>query len=487
MNSKQRGALIIHTLVFGAVGLILVGALSSWGAVNIRAARQFSDRERAFQIAEAGIEYYRWHLAHAPQDFQDGTGGPGPYTHDFEDRDGQKIGTFTLTIDPPTLGSTIVTVVSEGRLDSAPTLTRKVEARLAIPSIAKYAFLANSDMRFGEGTEVFGPVHSNQGIRFDGIAHNVVTSSRSDYDDPDHTGANEFGVHTHVNPPPSSGTNDSFRAAEAPPSSPVPVRPDIFEAGREFPVPAVDFNGITSTLATIKAAAQNGGRYLGPSGAHGYKIVLKTNDTMTVTKVQSLAGPNNNKCDNVQSQPGWGPWSPQRETNIGTYSIPANGAVFIEDNVWVEGKINTARLTIAASRFPDNPSNIATNAHIIINNDLQYTNYDGRDVIGLIAQGNVNVGMISDEDLQIDAAVVAKNGRVGRYYYDGRWCSVHAEKDSLDFFGMIATNQRYGFAYSDGNGYQERTIAYDGNLLYAPPPFFPLTSDQYQVISWREL
>ncbi|MDQ5893346.1 MAG: hypothetical protein QG640_358, partial [Patescibacteria group bacterium] len=32
-----------------------------------------------------------------------------------------------------------------------------------------------------------------------------------------------------------------------------------------------------------------------------------------------------------------------------------------------------------------------------------------------------------------------------------------------------------------------RNIIYDGNLLYAPPPSFPLTSDQYTTLSWEEI
>ena len=52
---------------------------------------------------------------------------------------------------------------------------------------------------------------------------------------------------------------------------------------------------------------------------------------------------------------------------------------------------------------------------------------------------------------------------------------------------MIVTDQRYGFAYTDGTGYQTRNIIYDANLLYSPPPSFPLTSDQYQTISWEEV
>jgi hypothetical protein len=88
--------------------------------------------------------------------------------------------------------------------------------------------------------------------------------------------------------------------------------------------------------------------------------------------------------------------------------------IFLDDNVWVNGAINTARLTIAAGRFPDDST---TRRSITINNDLTYTNYDGTDTIGLIAQKNINVGLFSEDDLRIDAAIIAQNGRAGRYYY----------------------------------------------------------------------
>ncbi|KKW26139.1 MAG: hypothetical protein UY69_C0034G0005 [Parcubacteria group bacterium GW2011_GWF1_52_5] len=167
----QRGYLIIHTIVYGAIALILITGLANWGSVNIRAGRDAALREQAFQIAEAGIEYYRWHLAHASTDYQDGTGAPGPYVHEYRDATGAVIGTFTLTITPPPVGSTLVIVVSEGVVTANPSITRRIEAKFAIPSIAKFAFVANSKMRFGAGTEVFGPIHSNDGIRFDGLAH----------------------------------------------------------------------------------------------------------------------------------------------------------------------------------------------------------------------------------------------------------------------------------------------------------------------------
>jgi len=122
---------------------------------------------------------------------------------------------------------------------------------------------------------------------------------------------------------------------------------------------------------------------------------------------------------------------------------------------------------------------------------LTYTNFNGQDVIGLISQGNINVGFQSLDTLTIDAALVAQNGRVGRYYYSSSCTSpadsnypgssanrYYYNRTTLNLLGMIATNQRYGFAYSDNTGYINRNISYDGNLLYGPPPSFPLASSQ---------
>lgn len=477
----------MQVLVFASIAILMMGALIGWAGVNIKASRQSLDRERAIELAEAGIDYYRWHLAHAPTDYQDGTGLPGPYIHQVFDKNGNIIGEYSLEITPPQTGSTRVRIESSGKPASLNS-SRTIRAEMAIPSLAKFAVVANDNMRFGIGTEVFGPIHSNKGVRFDGFAHNIVTSAVSSYNDPDHTAGYEFGVHTHRDEPPAQGSvTDSFRPKEAPPRS-VPARPDVFEAGRAFPVPAVDFTGITLDLAQIKTGAQASGLYLAPSGYQGYQITLKTDDTFDVYRVTSQTSPPSN-CTNYLNQTGWGTWSVNNKTFIANYPIPANGLIFVEDNVWVEGAINSARITIAAGRFPDSPSN---RPNIIVNNDLLYTNYDGNDVVGLISQGHFHVGMVSENDLRIDAALVAQNGRAGRFYYrapSGQQtrCGPYHQRSVITLYGIIVTNLRYGFAYTDGNGYQTRNIIYDVNLLYSPPPSFPLTSDQYEILSWEEV
>ncbi|KKS77395.1 MAG: hypothetical protein UV64_C0027G0006 [Parcubacteria group bacterium GW2011_GWC1_43_11b] len=471
---SNSGYLLISALVFGSIGILMISALTGWLITNWKAVTQLSDKEKAFQIAEAGIEYYRWHLAHDGQDFQDGTMTTGPYVHDFYDQDGNLLGTYELTITTSTSSSPVVTVLSRGHVASS-TVSRAIEVKLSRPSLANYALVVNSNVRFGEGTETFGPIHSNGGIRFDGLAHNIVTSAKEKYDDPDHEGGDEFGVHTHLT------------TVDPVPPALVPERTDVFEIGRYFPVPAIDFAGFTADMANIKTASQSSGRYFGPSGQSGYNVILKTDRTFDLEKIDSIDSPGGG-CQNDLNQEGWGTWSIKKSTLVGNYPIPANGLIFLEDDVWVEGQINNYRVTIVAATFPETA---LTAKSITVNKNLLYTNYDGRDATALFAQKNINIGENSENVIRLDATLIAKNGRVGRYYY-GPSCGTHNRQD-ITVYGMIATNQRYGFAYVDNltgelkSGYANRYIIYDGNLLYNPPPYLPLATDNYQVISWREL
>ena len=107
--------------------------------ISIKAGRIAFNREQAFQAPEAGIDYYRWHLAHAPSDYQDGTGVAGPYVHAVKDRSGNTVGQFSLDITAPILGSTLVKIKSTGSSSLDPSYIRKIESQVAKPSIAKYS------------------------------------------------------------------------------------------------------------------------------------------------------------------------------------------------------------------------------------------------------------------------------------------------------------------------------------------------------------
>ena len=469
----NSGELSLQVLILGTVAIVMIVGFISWANSYVMSVGRDVNKSQAFAIAEAGIEYYRWHLAHAPLDFQDGTTGSGPYIHPFLDKTNNRLGQFELVITPPVTGSTIVTIQSTGKVDADPTVSKVIKIKMGLPSFARYSVAANADIRFGAGTQVYGQLHSNGGIRFDGVAYNVVTSAKTNYDDPDHSGGNEFGVHTHTTP------------TDPLPPAAVPVRSDVFKAGRQFPVPAIDFNGITSDLANLKTAAQSGGYYRGASGGLGYEIILKNTDQFDIYRVNTVnnlsTGCRNNS---YSSEAGWGSWTVNSRTLLSSnVAFPTNGIMFIEDNLWISGQIATARLNIGVGRFPVSPS---TYASVTVNSDLTFTNYDGQDVLGIISQNNVNVGLSSEDDLKIEGAIIAQNGRVGRYHYASQ-CGTGYTRTKISLYGMIATNQRYGWAWTDGTGYQTRVITYDGNLLYGPPPSFPITASQYDIISWDEI
>jgi len=479
MHMARQGQLSIQVLIFSAVATILVGAFSAWAFSLLRISVRSLNKVQAFSIAEAGIEYYRWHLAHAPNDFEDGTGAPGPYVHTYYDKESNVIGMYTLDITPPPAGSSMVKIRSTGKVFADDSISKIIEVQFDIPSLASFAVVGNNGITIPASTTVYGRLHSNGGIRFDGIAHNLITSAASSYNDPSHGGSDlEFGVHTHVLP------------VDPIPPAQVPTRSDVFLAGRQFPVPAVDFQGITGDLATLKSIAQGGGHYVASSTTKlGYHIVLKINDTFDLYRVDDLVKKPPG-CNDIVGQDQWGTWSIDDETSLGNYPFPANGIIFVEDHVWVDGIIENARITIATGAFPENPT---TYKSIVVNNDLRYTYYDGRDAIGLIAQNNITVGLISEDDLRIDGAMVAKNGRFGRYYYRPKQtqgnggCQPYHVRTLITTYGMIASNNDLQFSYSDITGYLTRVFIYDAFLLFTPPPNFPLVGNQYVQISWKEI
>ncbi|MFZ6036003.1 MAG: pilus assembly PilX N-terminal domain-containing protein [Patescibacteria group bacterium] len=528
-RSAQKGNIYVPVMIVVTLFVSLAITGTTFVLNQAKLSSQLRDKEIAFQMAEAGLEYYRWHLAHEQTDYQDGTGAPGPYIHNYTNTVGEVIGQFSLDITAPPAGSTVVQIESSGYILEKPKLQRKVKVTLGIPSYTNYAVAANDQMRFGVGTEVFGPIHSNLGIRFDGYAHNLVSSSDDVYDDPDHnevgTDPLEWAVHTHVSP------TDPIPSLPLPQNPVTPYRPDVFGGGRRVLAPTISFTGISGQLDDMEDAADDAGITLPASGAQGYYLHFNTDNTVNLYRVNSQATCQRQTCYWFF---GWHCWS-SNYTSENLYSYnpatltpyvldgssvksldPAsgfNGIIFVKDDVWVGGKIDGSRVTVVAAE----PPNASGMANLIINEDLEYTNYDGTDAFGLIAQNNIYVGFFSEGAdsgtadqmlLRVDAALIAQKGMVGRPYYGyqtatdyvdqtGAACgNINSKRNTITSYGAIATNQRYGFAWTGSNnyncgtfynasGYCTRNLYYDENFYFAPPPFFP-TTGRYRVISWWE-
>jgi len=469
-NSKNKSAFVLaYTLIIISIVSIFLTASLKIVATNIQYGINRESKEESLQLAEAGVYFYRWYLAHQVagltkkqirQFWSSGTayGVASDYEEDFNG-----IGRYSISVTPPSSNSTIVVVESTGWTYKNPNLKRTVKVRFRQPSWSEFSVLSDSDVRFGAGTHVYGPIHSNGGIRFDAIAHNVVSSSVASYSDPDHSGGNEFGVHTHDTP------------TDPLPPSAVPNRPDIFMAGRDFPVTTRDFNSVLSDIADMKSEAgcANVGTYCASgviiaangiyfnNSNYGRHIILQANDSMSVRRVTNY----NTTSNEITS-----------ESATTIYTIPSDGVIFVEDNVWVEGTVNGKKITIVAADLAG-----GGDRDIFIKRDIRYTNNDGSDIIGLVAQRDVEVTRDSEDDLRIDGALLAQSGRVGRDPFSSSY-----NKNTITVNGSIVTKQRYGFAYTDGTGYTNRNLIFDNNLLYFPPPYFPTGTD-YAIDSWEEL
>lgn len=484
---SKKGSALAYALIMMAVVAVILTSLLQYITSQLKFSIYKKDREQAFQVAESGLYFYRWYLAHqvsgrTVQQIKDfwnsGTayGIEEPYEAEFFDPEGGAIGKYRIEVQKPDAHSTILMVKSTGWTYKEPDAKRVVQARFRRSSWSEYAVVANDIMRFGENTHVYGKIHSNGGIRFDGIAHNIVSSSLDSYDDPDHNGNVEFGVHTHVSPPPQTSVGNSFVSAEAPPST-VPIRSDIFLAGRKFPMPTVDFNGIVSDLNYMKTEAQTPGHgiYYGNNKCGnrtnlGRHIIIN-GDRMTVSTVTGYNNAN---------------YSITREDCIlNNVPIQGDSLVFVENNLWLEGKINNRRISFVAANLVG-----GAKASVFLGMDnLLYTNFDGKDIIGIIAQQDIEIIKNSLDNLTIDAALMAQSGRVGRGKYTPMFCNSQAcedHKGTITINGSMATDLRYGFAYTNGTGYDTRILNFDNNLLYYPPPYFP-TGTEYVIDLWDEL
>jgi type II secretory pathway pseudopilin PulG len=516
---KQSGFVLPATLgiiivlsIIGAATFTIIGS-------NLYSVNNNVKRQQAFNIAEAGINYYLWHLSHNPTDYKDGstanmtqhpTLGYGPFKHDYYDNNNVKQGTYELYLKPQTNGSTVVKVRSIGRVAKSDAV-RTIDALIGAPSFASYGLVSDSALWFGNTETASGPVHSNQGIRMDGNSTADVTSANNTYVPPTSLGgdgASHPGVwcKSTVTTPIDCNTRN--------------------KSDWQYPVPSVDFNNVSGNLCDIKklafqadpstSALASGATacsqvpttmtnaYLpqrSTSGSYsqsvGYLIQLNPNGTYDRFRVNSETDTNNTYSTALSTQ--------ASGTNI---PIPTSGVIFAEDNVWVRSNPTfSGRVTIAAGRL-----RTSSKANVVVADDLVYGTKNGSDTIGLVAEDSVLIAPYAPPlngafTFEVNAAMIAQEGTVEfpSYYRSStnRCTQGWVNNDQkFEFYGSVATRQRWTWTwlwssacgdnvYSSGqnryiSGVLNNNTQYDYNLLYAPPPSFPITSN-YNILSWREI
>lgn len=454
----EQGNITILVLIFGLTFSTMAGGLAVFAGVEHTNAQRRLAQEQALAIAEAGVNYYRWHLAHDPDDYQDGTGESGPYVHQYDDPEAGISGSFTLIITPPPEGSSIVTITSTGETDDIPGLTRTVTARFGPESLTKYSFLHNASVWFGQGLTVYGEVFSNGGIRFDGINESIVRSSRETYNCGSETGC-----------------------------SPTQLRDGVWGSGGpselwEYPVPVFDFDSVITDFNAMRSAAQSSGVYYGPSGAWGYQVVLNSNGTFNVYRVTST---NSRIGYSVEDGCHYLREDIRYRSLLGTYDVEDNLIAYFEDTVWVEGDVS-GNFTVVAARLP--VSTYTTN--MFISDNIEYGTFDGSDNLGLIAQNNIYYVRDIPNNFVIHAAMMAQQGRILRRYY-GSSCgySSYGIRNSLTIYGSVISNQKSYWNFSNywglSSGFYTREIDYNQKASDQPPPYYPST-ETYRFLSWDE-
>ena len=518
-KNYQKGFAMPMVLAFITIIGILSVTLLSVVTNTFYIANNNMRRQQAFNIAEAGINYYLWHLSHNPTDFKDGQSIPvtpdpalgyGPYVHNYVDDNAKTTGTYTLWIKPAENGSTIATVRSIGRVNGTNTI-RTVEAQLGVPSFASYVVDSDSALWFGSTETADGPVHSNQGVRMDGLSTTDVTAANATYV-----------------PSSSLGGNGSTSRPGVWCSSAITTPVNCNTRNKSdwrYPVASIDYNQVTNSLCKIKRTAfesdastsalaalanactqtpstrtpayipQRAASY---NAVRGYLVQLNSNgtsyDLYNVNGENDLLTPYTSALT-LQTV----------ATNI---AIDESGIIFVEDNVWVRTNPNfNGRVSIAAGRLAT-----TSNAKITVADDILYATKNGSNAIGLIAEGNVNIAPYAPPasgsfTFEIDAAAISQSGSViypSRYIANSSRCTrgwVNANQTFL-YYGSVSSRLTWTWTWLLGgscgdavysasaggyiSGVLNNTTQYDYNLLYAPPPSFPLTST-YNILTWREV
>lgn len=478
--TDTRGGALIFALVFGTISFsLVVMGVSGYALYQNKLAMSKHNREMAFQIADAGVAYYRWHIFANDDDYQDGTATSGPYIHDYFDKNKNNIGKFSLDLIAPRTGSTVSTIKSTGWLNIQPGAKRTIKARVGKPSLTDYSFLTNSSIWIGPGEIVHGKMHSNDAVRFDGETDSIVSSPLLGY--------------------------------YCPPAQPLcsgsPWKGGVWGAGEPsvffiYPVGFKDFDLINNKLDEIRTNAIDFGIYLDNSPNRGWHIVFSTTTSgeeivmqATIYSVSTCEGdgcssnPNssnsckNFKCRNCYNTDHKKPGATaccldiNNETLYLTTTTPEIAYIYSEKTVWVEGITKGSII-------------VGSNKDIVIKDDLVYAERIEENILGLTAKENILIPYKSGPDLEIHASMIAQTGAIQRYdYYEG--ASPYKTLGTIRVNGSIISYKIWTFTWVDNkmtivNGFVNTETTFNVHSLFNPPPSSPVGAN-HVLIEWQEI
>lgn len=506
-SAKNRGAAVLLILVFGSIFIILTSVLVSTIVIENKAIRNTIDRSLASEIAESGLEYKRWYLAHNIEDYNGpdnvSMNGDGEYEYSRDYIDpisGEITGRIDYVIKPETFcgvtNNAAMEITGVSFVEDQEYTLQQIHAR---DSAANYSYIYNEDVQAGADRFIRGRYHSNGLVIMNGRNDSVVSSSRAS------------GVSASPNPHPQA-------------------RVDLWQNE----VASIDFNGLTLDLLAIRNAADT---YNGsPVGDNLNDRLFTLNDNCfnyecgtrrrprtctTCTRNDAfevqLINDNNpdeasirvweldelqvfsrtNALDEGEKFCDYSQFNDSnhtienravcnngRATYLGEFALdPMCPVAFFEGNVFLHGEAD-AKMLIASA---DLNSSQDTNVYIV--NNITYENNDGSDGVTVVSQGSVKIGFGVPDDMRVQGIFIAQNGYFGR---DNYTASSHRHRDYLEIIGSIVSNMGGGTQWvsmPSGNivsGFSSRQTYYDRSLSRRPPPLTPKVSDNYSYIEWRD-
>ncbi len=485
----SRGVTVMLVLAFMGIFLFLLATIMSYVLTQGKYGRALNAREQAFNISEAGLEYYRWFLAHNPSIMNAGVGLTSPYTYIVNDPEASRLGESTITATANLQCGVVqwVDLTSVGKSDQSVVFTRTLNARYMRPSVGEYSALLNANVWAGADRVISGPYFSNGGIRMDGTTNSTVQSAVATW-----SCDSSFGCS------PTQSKNGVWGSGSG--SALWSWAPNVA---------SFNFAGIATNFATLRGYAnstgilldidrvkvggsQQGGTFssVGASDQRGYHVKLNADNTIDVYRVTGTQGVYSVHTDNP------GSWATDydiitSETYQGHYTIPSGcPIIYVQAKTWLEGIVGNKVTVVAADTGAYTPD-------IILQNNITYSSGTGSSGLTAIAERSVTIPLVSPDMMTVRGIFVAQSGYFGRNYYAETGNNAvpsaytsYVKQTQLTTIGTVVSNGRIGTQWTCSgtycSGFAQRIDTYDRLLAFSPPAFTPSASVDYKLVLWRE-
>lgn len=341
-------------------------------------------------------------------------------------------------------------------------------------SIAEFQMFADAHtgptLSYGSGATTYGPIYAIGTLNFAGNAYNNLESENK----VNLTGTIHAPGHVY-----DSTLADPYYIRDAPDLASKP-----------------DFSNFQVSFVDIKQAASKAkGVYLTSANVSAWKLTFNPDGTITYASCRKQTNPIQSTlptCDGSVAADAGSIINGTPTTNgTGTFTIPANGAIYFDQSVLINGGTYTclsggtgapepnSHVSISAASCVKGRVTVASGQDMVIAGNLGYVT-PGQDVLGLLAQNNTYIAswQPAGSSMNWSAASLSENGSWGQ-----------PSGATNDKFVTMTHNGSLANKLM-GNGMTQFTNRYynfDQNLLTLQPPWFPTLPKPYKIISYQTL